>query len=70
MTVQVSNPAFVYDLLASLKRANYSVSLSGDTTVEVSIPPAATIEQAQLHLGFYLANWRARHPGIVADIVR
>ena len=70
MTVEVSNPAFVYDLLASLKRANYSVSLSGDTTVEVSIPPTATIEQAQLHLGFYLANWRARHPGIVADIVR
>ena len=47
MTVQVSNPAFVYDLLASLKRANYSASLSGDTTVEVSIPPAATIEQAR-----------------------
>jgi hypothetical protein len=39
-------------------------------TVEVSIPPAATAEQARLHLGFYLANWRARHPGIVADIVR
>jgi hypothetical protein len=70
MTVQVSNPAFVYDLLASLKRANYSASQSGDTTVEVSIPPTATTEQAQLHLGFYLANWRARHPGIVADIVR
>jgi hypothetical protein len=70
MTVQVSNPAFVYDLLASLKRANYSVSLSGDTTVEVSVPPTATVEQARLHLGFYLANWRARHPGIVADIVR
>jgi hypothetical protein len=70
MTVQVSNPAFVYDLLASLKRANYNVTLSGDTTVEVSIPPAATVEQARLHLGFYLANWRARHPGIVADIVQ
>jgi hypothetical protein len=69
MTVQVSNPAFVYDLLASLKRANYSASLSGDTTVEVSVPPTATAEQARLHLGFYLANWRARHPGIVADIV-
>ena len=70
MTVQVSNPAFVYDLLASLKRANYSVSLSGDTTVEVSVPPTATVEQARLHLGFYLANWRARHPGVVADILR
>ena len=70
MTVQVSNPAFVYDLLASLKRANYSASQSGDMTVEVSVPPTATAEQARLHLGFYLANWRARHPGIVADIVR
>ena len=70
MTVHVSNPAFVHDLLASLKRANYSVSQTGEMTVEVNTPPATTAEQAQLHLGFYLANWRARHPGIVADIVR
>ena len=69
MTVHVSNPAFVYDLLASLRRANFSASQSGESTVEVSPPPATTVEQAQLHLGFYLANWRARHPGIVADIV-
>ena len=69
MTVHVSNPAFVYDLLVSLKRANYSVSQTGETTVEVSPPPTASAEQARLHLGFYLANWRARHPGIVADIV-
>jgi len=70
MTVHVSNPAFVHDLLASLRRANYSASQSGDSTVEVSAPSAASVEQARLHLGFYLANWRARHPGIVADIVR
>jgi hypothetical protein len=70
MTVHVSNPAFVHDLLASLRRANYSVAQSGDSTVEVSPPPAASADQARLHLGFYLANWRARHPGIVADIVR
>jgi hypothetical protein len=69
MTVHVSNPAFVHDLLASLRRANYSASQSGESTVEVSTPTAATAEQARLHLGFYLANWRARHPGIVADIV-
>jgi hypothetical protein len=70
MTVHVSNPAFVYDLLASLRRANYSASQTGETTLEVSAPPTASVEQARLHLGFYLANWRARHPGIVADIVR
>jgi hypothetical protein len=69
MTVHVSNPAFVHDLLASLQRANYRASQSGDSTVEVNAPPAASVDQARLHLGFYLANWRARHPGIVADIV-
>ena len=69
MTVHVSNAAFVHDLLASLKRASYSASQISELTVEVSDPPAASAEQARLHLGFYLANWRARHPGIVADIV-
>lgn len=70
MVVHVSNPAFVHDLMASLKRADYRASQTGEMTVEVAVPPAASPEQAQLHLGFYLANWRARHPGIVADIVR
>jgi len=70
MVVHVSNPAFVHDLLASLKRANYLASQTGEATVEVSVPPASTDEQAQLHLGFYLANWRARHPGVVADLER
>jgi hypothetical protein len=69
MTVHVSNPAFVHDLIASLRRANYEVLQSGELTVEVNAPSAASVEQARLHLGFYLANWRARHPGIVADIV-
>ena len=69
MTVHVSNPAFVHDLLASLKHANYTASQVGESMVEVSAPATATAEQARLHLGFYLANWRARHPGIVADIV-
>jgi hypothetical protein len=70
VTVHVSNPAFVHDLLASLRRANYEALQTGEATVEVNDPPTASAEQARLHLGFYLANWRARHPGIVADIVR
>ncbi|MGH2803999.1 MAG: hypothetical protein ACRDL4_13280 [Thermoleophilaceae bacterium] len=70
MRVHVSDPAFVYDLLASLKRANYAAAQTGSDTVEVTIPKTASDEQAQLHLGFYLANWRARHPGVVADLVR
>ncbi|MGH3047745.1 MAG: hypothetical protein ACRDNC_12185 [Gaiellaceae bacterium] len=70
MKVHVSDPAFVYDLLTSLQRANYAAAQTDSDTVEVSIPTTATPEQAKLHLGFYLANWRARHPGIVADLVR
>lgn len=70
MKVYVSDPAFVYDLLTSLKRANYAAAQTASDTLEVRVPTAATREQAQLHLGFYLANWRARHPGVVADFVR
>ncbi|MGH3048081.1 MAG: hypothetical protein ACRDNC_13940 [Gaiellaceae bacterium] len=70
MKVYVSDPAFLYDLLTSLQRANYAAAQTDSDTVEVTIPTTATPEQAKLHLGFYLANWRARHPGIVADLVR
>ena len=71
MVVHVSDPAFVHDLLASLKRANYEAAQQSPKTVQVNVPPAAvSAEQARLQLGFYLANWRARHPGIVADILR
>jgi hypothetical protein len=70
MVVHVSDPAFVHDLMASLKRANYNAAQMSPKTVEVNVPAAASAEQARLHLGYYLANWRARHPGIVADILR
>jgi hypothetical protein len=70
MVVHVSDPAFVHDLLASLKRANYNAAQMSPKTVEVNVPSIASAEQARLHLGFHLANWRARHPGIVADILR
>ena len=69
MRVHVSDPAFVYDLLAALKRANYAVTQTGRDTVEVSLPVAAQAEQARQNLGLYLAGWRARHPGIVADLL-
>ena len=70
MEVRVSDPAFVYDLICSLKQAAYvAAQVSGDTVV-VRVPDAASPEQARRHLGFYLANWRARHPGVVADFVQ
>jgi hypothetical protein len=69
MKVEVSDPLFVYTLLYSLKSADYEAELDGDTTVEVQLPAAASPEEAQFDLGLYLAKWRGRHPGIVAELV-
>jgi hypothetical protein len=69
MKVEVSDPLFVYNLLYSLKSADYEAEIDGDTTVEVRLPAAAAPEQAQVNLDLYLAKWRGRHPGIVAELV-
>ena len=69
MTVKVSDPAFTYNLLCSLKMAAYTAAQSGRDTVEVRVPAASTAEQAELHLGYYLATWRSRHPGVDAELI-
>jgi hypothetical protein len=69
MQVRVSDPAFVYDLVCSLKQAAYVATAHERNTVFVRVPEGASKEQARLHLAFYLDNWRARHPGVDADLV-
>jgi hypothetical protein len=69
MEVKVSDPAFVYDLVCSLKRAAYVATALDLNTVLVRAPESSTIEQARTHLAFYLVNWRSRHPGVDADLV-
>jgi hypothetical protein len=69
MEIRVSDPAFVFDLLFSLKRARYAVAQLTPHSLFVRVPHAANKEQARLHLGYYLANWRARHPGVVAEVI-
>jgi hypothetical protein len=69
LEVRVSDPAFVYDLVYSLKRADYVATTLGPNTIFVRVPTATTREEARLHLGFYLANWRARHPGVDAELL-
>ena len=69
MEVRVSDPAFVYDLVYSLKRADYVAATLNDHTIVVRAPAAATGEEARRNLGFYLANWRARHPGVDAELL-
>jgi hypothetical protein len=70
MEVRVSDPAFVYDLVCSLKRAAYVATALDRNTVLVRAPESSTLQQARLHLAFYLVNWRARHPGVDADLVQ
>jgi hypothetical protein len=69
MKVKVSDPAFAYDLVCSLKLAAYTAAQTGRDTLEVRVPSASTPAQAELQLGFYLATWRSRHPGVVAELV-
>ena len=69
MEVKVSDPAFVYDLVCSLKRAAYVATALDPNTVLVRAPESSTIVQARTHLAFYLVNWRSRHPGVDADLV-
>lgn len=69
MRVRVSDPAFAYDLVCSLKLASYTAAQSGRDTVDVRVPPASTREHAELQLAYYLANWRSRHPGVDAELV-
>lgn len=69
MQVKVSDPAFAFDLLYSLKRTHWAVAQMNSDTLVVRDPKSGSPQQAELHLGHYLANWRARHPGVVAEIV-
>jgi hypothetical protein len=69
MRVRVSDPAFTYNLLCSLKMAAYTAAQTGRDTLEVRVPAASNQEKAELHLGYYLATWRSRHPGVVAELI-
>lgn len=69
MKVRVSDPAFTCELVYALKSASYVATALDGNTVLVHVPDGCPTDKARLHLGFYLANWRARHPGVDADLV-
>jgi hypothetical protein len=66
--VRVSDPAFTYDLIYSLEQASYVAAALNQNTVIVRVPDQCTMDQARMHLAHYLANWRARHPGVDAEL--
>jgi hypothetical protein len=67
--IRVSDPTFTYELVYALKSASYVATALDGNTVLVRVPDGCSTDKARLHLGFYLANWRARHPGVDAELV-
>jgi hypothetical protein len=63
--VRISEPDLLDDLVASLSRSSCPIERMSGHTVEIGSPfPLLTDEQARNEISFYLAVWRARHPGV------
>lgn len=69
MRVQTTDPALMRDLAAYLRAAECAVRETDETTVLVSVPRAATSEEARHDVEVYLAAWRAMHPGAQATVL-
>ena len=70
MRIIVSDPAWVDDLVAYLRRCGCSAEVVGRGAVDAS-PPRANVELSYLRmeLDAYLRVWREMHSGIRADVV-
>jgi hypothetical protein len=68
MLIEISDPTLVPDLLDFLRRAECVVQGVQGGRIQVSVPRAYSPAQARLEIDLYLATWRARHPGVTADL--
>ena len=66
MLIQVSHPAFVYDLVCALRRKGYAAAPAGSHSLEVDVG-AAPNDAFRREVDLELTIWRSRHPGIVAE---
>lgn len=69
MRVQISDPALLGDLLDFLRRAECVAEPTSADTLDVFIPRAPSAAQAGREVDLYLASWRARHPGVAANVL-
>jgi hypothetical protein len=69
MRVRISDPALLRDLLDFLRRAECVAEQANADTLDVFIPQAPSAAQARREVDLYLASWRARHPGVAADVL-
>lgn len=70
MKILVSDPLFVDDLVAFLRRCECSVVILGSQAID-AMPPHSAQEFAYLRmeLDAYLRVWREMHPGVKADLL-
>jgi hypothetical protein len=70
MRILLSDPAFVDDLVAYLRRCECSADVVGRGVVEAS-PPHANVEPSYLRmeLDAYLRVWREMREGVKAELL-
>ena len=70
MRILISDPAYVDDLVAYLRRCGCSTEVVGHAVIDAS-PPRANVESSYLRmeLDAYLRVWREMRTGVRADLV-
>ena len=70
MRILISDPAYVDDLVAYLRRCGCSTEVVGHAVIDAS-PPRANVESSYLRmeLDAYLRVWREMRTGVKADFV-
>ena len=70
MRILLSDPDFVDDLVAFLRRCDCSADRVGARAVE-AVPPhtAQTFAYLRMELDAYLRVWREMHPGVKAELL-
>ena len=68
MRVRISDPALLRDLLDFLRRTECVAEQASADSLDVFVPHAPSAAQARREVDVYLATWRARHPGVNAEV--
>lgn len=64
MTVHVSDPSYLGELVDALLRGGCVPCALDDETLEVIHPAADTADEARKELTFFLRAWQSRHPQV------
>jgi hypothetical protein len=69
MTVHVSDPSCLGELVDDLLRGGCVPCAVDNETLEVVHPDAESADEARTELTFFLRAWQAQHPDVELDLV-